>query len=40
MSAAWIKEVLPLMAEGKYRGREDSEFLLAINKTGFMPDGS
>jgi 7-cyano-7-deazaguanine synthase in queuosine biosynthesis len=40
MSAAWIKEVLPLMADGKYRGREDSEFLLAMDKTGFMPDGS
>jgi len=32
LSAPWIQEVLPLMKEGKYRGREDEEFLLALKK--------
>jgi 7-cyano-7-deazaguanine synthase len=33
MTAPWIADVLDLIKEGKYRGREDSEFLLALNKT-------
>ena len=32
LSAEWIQEVIPLMKEGKYRGREDAEFLQALEK--------
>lgn len=32
MTASWIPEVLPLIKEGKYRGREDKEFMIALNK--------
>jgi 7-cyano-7-deazaguanine synthase in queuosine biosynthesis len=32
LSAKWIEEVLPLMYKEQYRGREDKEFLLAIQK--------
>ena len=35
MSAPWIKEVLPQMREGKYRGREDADFIQALEKTGY-----
>ena len=31
MSAPWIDEVLPQMMKGEYRGREDAEFLTALN---------
>ena len=34
MSASWIKEVLPDMKAGKYRGREDNEFIRAIINSG------
>jgi 7-cyano-7-deazaguanine synthase len=34
LTAKWIDEVLPLMKENKYRGREDAEFLLALEKEG------
>jgi len=37
MSAAWIEELLPQMMEGKYRGREDEEFLTALELTGYAP---
>jgi len=32
LSAPWIQEVMPLIKKGKYRGREDKEFLLALTK--------
>ena len=32
--AEWITKVLPLMREGKYRGREDFEFISALRKVG------
>lgn len=35
MSAPWIRELIPQMMEGKYRGREDAEFLKAIELTGY-----
>ena len=31
-TAEWLKDVLPLIQEGKYRGREDKETLYAISK--------
>ena len=34
-SAAWIDAVLPQMQAGEYRGREDAEFLQAMQKTGY-----
>ncbi len=36
--ASWIKEVLPLMRENKYRGREDSEFINALKKVGALEE--
>jgi 7-cyano-7-deazaguanine synthase in queuosine biosynthesis len=36
MSAPWIEEVLPQMVEGKYRGREDAEFITAMKKSGYL----
>ena len=35
MSASWIKEVLPQMRDGKYRGREDADFIKALEVTGY-----
>jgi len=34
MTAPWIKEVMPQMMKGEYRGREDKEFIKAIQLTG------
>jgi len=36
MSAPWIEELLPQMVEGKYRGREDAEFITAMKLTGWL----
>ena len=35
MSAPWIKEVLPQMRDGEYRGREDVDFITALEITGY-----
>lgn len=35
MSAPWIAEIFPLLHKGKYRGREDEEFLKALELTGY-----
>lgn len=32
MEASWIADVMELMKQGKYRGREDAEFLEALGK--------
>jgi len=34
MTAPWIAEVLPQMMKGEYRGREDQEFITAMQITG------
>ena len=38
MSAPWIRELVPQMMEGKYRGREDGEFLRALEIVGYGPN--
>lgn len=38
MSAPWIRELIPQMMEGKYRGREDGEFLRALEIVGYGPN--
>lgn len=33
-SAPWLKEIFPLLKDGKYRGKEDFEWLEAMEKAG------